>query len=359
MRLSGIYNLMAERRIIAFDVMRIIAIFAVIWLHYASQRFYISFPSIEWEIRNFYDAMVRWGVPIFVMISGALFLDSKKKLSIRKLYTKNILRIVCAFLFWSSIYLLYNILTGNQQILTPGVVISDVVKGPFHFWFLKMLLGLYIVAPILKIIANNKKVEEYFLLIALITAFVLPWFFKFLGIININFSHLLNGFYEKMNIKIASGYTGYFILGHYLNNKTFSSSIRKIIYLFGLISLICVIVFTHFKSFHNNRADEFFYNNLSLFTFAEAIAVFTFIYYRFKNYNSRYSPLIIKISNITFGVYLIHIFIRQFFQDSLGIDSYTLGVGLGVPVLSVITFTFSLVIAWCITKIPYASRFII
>ena len=339
--------------------MRIIAIFAVIWLHYSSQRFYTSFPSTEWEIRNIYDSMVRWSVPVFVMISGALFLDSNKKLSIRKLYTKNILRITCAFLFWSSIYLLYDILITNRQNVTLGGGLVVWIKGPFHLWFLKMLLGLYIIAPILKIIASNKKIEEYFLLLALITAFVLPWLFKILDCLNTNIYHLLNGFYEKMDIKIAWGYCGYFMLGHYLRNNSFNSSIRKTIYFLGLISWICVIVFTHYKSFHNNRADVFFYNNLSPFTLAEAIAIFTFINHKFNKLNLKYTPLIIKISNLTFGVYLVHIIFRKIFQDSFGIDSHTLGVGFGVPFLSIITFTCSLVLTWAVNKIPYINRFII
>lgn len=347
-----------SQRIIAFDVMRIISIFAVILLHYSSQRFYISFPSPEWEIRNVYDAMVRWGVPVFVMISGALFLDSNKKLSIKRLYTKNILRITCAFLFWSLIYLLYDILATNRQV-TLGGAISSVVKGPFHLWFLKMLLGLYIMAPILKMIANNKLIEKYFLLLALITVFILPWFFKLVGFFNTNIYHLLFGFYEKMDIKIALGFTGFFMLGHYLKNKSFNPFIRKTIYILGLTSWICVIILTHFKSFHSNYADTFFYNDLSLFTLIEATAVYIFITHKFKNYKSKYSPSIIKISNLTFGVYLIHILIRQFFQNSLGIDSLTMGVGLGVPLLSIITFIFSLALAWGINKIPYANRFII
>lgn len=352
-------NKVESQRIIAFDVMRIIAIFAVIWLHFSCQRFYISFPSAEWEIRNVYDSMVRWGVPVFVMISGALFLDSKKKLSIKKLYTKNILRIICAFLFWSSIYMLYDFLTTNRQI-TFGGVISIVVKGPFHLWFLKMLLGLYIVAPILKLIANNKRIEIYFLLLALITTFLLPWFFKLLGFLNINLSHLLNDFYEKMDTKIALGYTGYFMLGHYLKNKTIHSPTRTIIYILGFSSLICVILLTYIKSIHSNCADTFFYNNLSLFTLAEAIAIFTFINHKFYNYKSKYSPIIVKISNLTFGVYLTHILILKIFQNSFGIDSYTIGgVYIGVPILSILTFTVSMVLTWAFNKIPYANKYIV
>ena len=47
------------------------------------------------------------------MISGALFLRNSKKLDIKKLYSKNILRIVVVFLFWS---LVYGILYGKIKI---------------------------------------------------------------------------------------------------------------------------------------------------------------------------------------------------------------------------------------------------
>lgn len=195
--------------------------------------------------------------------------------------------------------------------------------------------------------------------LALITTFLLPWFFKLLDFVNINLSHLLNNFYEKIDVKIAMGYTGYFMLGHYLKNKTFNSSTRTIIYILGLISLICVVVFTHFISFHYNHADIFFYDNLSILTLAEAIAIFTLINHKFKNYKSKYSPIIVKVSNLTFGVYLIHILIINIFHDSFGIDSCIGRVSWGIPVLSIITFSFSLILTWFLNKIPYASRFIL
>lgn len=73
------------KRILYLDILRIMAIIAVVMLHVSAQRFYVSFPSYEWEIRMFFNSMVRWGVPIFVMISGALFLDPQKKISLAKL----------------------------------------------------------------------------------------------------------------------------------------------------------------------------------------------------------------------------------------------------------------------------------
>ena len=98
---------MKEQRIVYFDYLRIIAIFAVVVLHFAAQNWdNIDVSSFEWQVFNLYDAVAAWGVPVFVMISGALFLG--KELTLKKLYGKYILRIVTAFFFWSVLYALWS-----------------------------------------------------------------------------------------------------------------------------------------------------------------------------------------------------------------------------------------------------------
>ena len=100
---EGMERHMPMQRIIYFDVLRIVAVFAVVVLHVCSRRFIVAFPSTEWEVLNVYDSLTRWGVPVFVMISGALFLDEKKDFSIKRLYRKNVVRIICAFVCWSFV----------------------------------------------------------------------------------------------------------------------------------------------------------------------------------------------------------------------------------------------------------------
>ena len=63
------------KRIISFDVMRTIAVFAVVFEHIAGQNFFFSFPSFEWEVRNIYISLGRGFFSLFLMISGALFLS--------------------------------------------------------------------------------------------------------------------------------------------------------------------------------------------------------------------------------------------------------------------------------------------
>ena len=75
-----------KQRVIYLDYLRIAATFCVVVLHISGQNWYTtSVNSFEWNVLNFYDSIVRWVVPIFVMISGALFLDNEKELSVNKL----------------------------------------------------------------------------------------------------------------------------------------------------------------------------------------------------------------------------------------------------------------------------------
>ena len=94
-----------KNRLIYMDILRIIACFSVVMLHTAAQFWYtLPIDQLEWKIANSYDAVFRFGVPIFVMISGALFLNKEKVINIKKLYRHNILRLACVYIIWSCIY---------------------------------------------------------------------------------------------------------------------------------------------------------------------------------------------------------------------------------------------------------------
>ena len=63
------------QRIAYFDVLRILATFAVIVLHLSAQHWAdTDVYSRAWQAFNLYDSAVRWAVPVFVMISGSVSL---------------------------------------------------------------------------------------------------------------------------------------------------------------------------------------------------------------------------------------------------------------------------------------------
>ena len=132
----------AQTRIVYFDYLRLFAMFAVMVLHVAAQNWYLTpVDTFEWQTFNVFDSLMRWGVPVFVMISGALFLG--KEHQIKKIFKKNILRLVVALFFWSIIYALWQRFVTNEITSSEDFLIA-VVNGHAHLWFIYMIIGLYI-----------------------------------------------------------------------------------------------------------------------------------------------------------------------------------------------------------------------
>jgi surface polysaccharide O-acyltransferase-like enzyme len=96
---------MKAQRLIYADLLRVIATFVIVILHVSGSSWHnVPVSGFEWKVFNFYDSMARFSVPVFVMISGMFLLDNKKSLTLKKLYSKNILRIVTSFIFWYCYY---------------------------------------------------------------------------------------------------------------------------------------------------------------------------------------------------------------------------------------------------------------
>ena len=149
-----------------FDYLRVLATFAVVILHTAAQNWYAAdINGWDWKVFNFYNGIERWCVPIFVMISGALFLD--KDIPVKTIYTKYILRLFIAFTVWSGFYMLFE----------EGIVdtlLRQLLGGHYHMWFIPMIIGLYMCIPLMKCIVKEECNMKYFLLLAFGFAVLLP-----------------------------------------------------------------------------------------------------------------------------------------------------------------------------------------
>ena len=101
-----------SNRIAFLDYLRVCSIFFVIMIHVATQNLWaMDVNSFAWQTFNFYDCLSRWCVPVFVMISGALFLT--KTITISQIYKKYILRLLISF-FCLEYLLLF---IGSQTVI--------------------------------------------------------------------------------------------------------------------------------------------------------------------------------------------------------------------------------------------------
>ena len=135
---------MNRQRVCCFDLLRVISIFFVIVIHVTS----VGLRACDtmtgaWMANALINSISRWSVPVFFMVSGALFLDPNKQLSIKKLYTKNILRIAICIVVWGFFYsildqYLYGTLSAKSVLITVYGILTG--NTGYHMWFLYTLI---------------------------------------------------------------------------------------------------------------------------------------------------------------------------------------------------------------------------
>ncbi len=70
---------MASKRFVHLDAARAAAALAIVVMHVTPLgRLDAPAGSADWRIMIAVNSLLRWAVPVFFMISGALFLDSER-----------------------------------------------------------------------------------------------------------------------------------------------------------------------------------------------------------------------------------------------------------------------------------------
>ena len=214
-----------SRRVEYFDSLRITATFFVVMIHTVYLYFNkVDVRSSDWAVFEIYDSLSRWAVPVFVMISGALFLEREK--SAKEIYRKNLVRIIIAYIAWSFIYAA--IFFVRSQNLKASL--NCFIKGRYHMWFLVMLGGLYLATPILRKIAEDKKLVRLFLALGLVFAGIIPELTSVLHMIDTSVTQRLADYlkYYTNNafIFLPMGFSCYYMLGYALNRYGISKKLE-------------------------------------------------------------------------------------------------------------------------------------
>ncbi len=352
---DGTDNKKAGRQV-HLDLLRILACFSVVMLHSAAQFWYvIPVTERDWMIANSYDSVFRFGVPIFVMISGALFLQSGKEISVKRLYTHNILRLVIIYLVWSCLYGLFDCRGFEWSVLDKGDVFREIFAGRYHLWYLPMIVGIYMLLPILKkwVNAAEKKELEYFLALFLIFQVGRS---TFLALKNNAFTNFVWGVATP---EMVCGYIGYFVLGYYIVRYGIAPKWHKWIYLGGAVSVPANIVLGNLLAIRAGEPVAAIYDSFGAFTFLIVLALFVF----FTNVMSvrKYSPKVCKLvkelSMGTLGVYLMHIMVIEALEP-YGFHSMMFAPAVCIPVYCVCVFVLCYLAAAVLRRIPFVGKYI-
>lgn len=350
------------------DYLRVFATAAVILLHIAGQNWYaVDVNGTEWVTFNFYSSIARWAVPVFVMISGVLFLN-KRDIPVKKIIFKYILRLLIAYAVWSFIYYLFAADTIPRQLVglfCPGKMDRwiAIINGHYHMWFIPMIVGIYLCIPIIKQIIKNEKVMQYYLTLSLAFWFVLPQTLtmmcdfgneKMAAIAN-----AVNNVLRSSSMAFVQNNVFFFILGYALAKKPFCRKIKIVLYILGSAGLAFTIIANWFIAVKTQVPNGAYYGNNCVNILLEVVFVFELC----KNAppirpESKMGKAVQLLSKYSFGAYLVHpLLIEQLAKH--GISSLSFLPVLAVPCLTAIVFLGSFMISALLHQIPVLKKYIV
>lgn len=319
-----------------YDIMRVLACIMIICMHAPMPN--LNANGIILSTISYFTAP---GLCLFFVISGSLLLPIKTDTT--TFLKKRLGKVIMPTLVFTILYIILNCINGEQQnILRTICSIPFSAQGHGVLWFMYTLIGLYLVAPIISKwldSASKREVELYLLLWVITLCF--PILKLFVGINEGNTGVLY----------YFSGYIGYFILGYYLKKYPESISLKKLI----IPDIIAIIAPIAFKVMHIEIDFYSMFWYLSIFVALLCTTIYVLIS---KIKIKKRGGIVELISNLSFGIYLIHIAVMRFFIWELdfiiNINNYILQWIMVVG----LTFIISCSIAYVISLLPFGDYII-
>ena len=317
------------------DILRIVAILMIVLMHSPMPN--SGAPGFMLASISYLTAP---GLVLFFMISGSLLLDNK--LTTKEFLKRRLSKILFPTLFWTLFYLLVRYVDQRPSItdaLSSMLSIPFSVQGHGVLWFMYVLVGLYLLTPILSqwLSRASKREVEFYLLLWGVTL-LYPYLSMWLQI-NDSASGVLYYF---------AGYVGYYVLGYYLKSHY---EYR----MWHIIVALTIAVFVPLTLLLSGIKFDFYSAlwYLSLPVAMMAFAIFELI----MQLPNRQMTIAGQISRLSFGIYFVHIFIMRKILWNLDVVQ-SLPWLAQIPVIVLSTFLLSLFTSWVISRFRF-SKYII
>lgn len=332
----------AFKRCYELDIIRVLACLMVVAMHspmpgeqangtFLASLSYLTAPCIG----------------LFFMVSGALLLPVNGG---GKMFINNRLRkVVLPVFFWSMFYIVCNQYRDGAMLF----VWKEILSIPFSpqgngvLWFMYTLTGLYLVAPIISRWLESASLDE-------LELYLLLWL--------VSMCYPLLELFLEINkgttgvLYYCSGFIGYFVLGYYL--RKYPDRISRSLLIPSCIIALVVPLACKLFNWKVDFYSMFWY--LSVFVLVFCVAWFKGILSYGSKWvcNERIRSFIVLFSNLSFGIYLIHIFVMRYILWNMdwlkGMKPYIAQSGTIFLLTTVISFA----LVYLISRFKYAQYII-
>ena len=338
------------------DLIRVVATVLVVIVHVSGQitNVWGDVPNGWWFIADIYGGIARICVPLFFMISGYLLLPRSESLGI--FYRKRIPKLLIPLIVWSLIYVGW-FCNEHPGTCTPSLIQDMLlVRGAYyHLWFLRALLGIYLILPALRLMVQvdgNRMILWYVVSLWLIFQTGLTLAKQFWG------------FQLGLNVPLATGFMGFFLLGHLLGPWRLSRFSILLAASIWVLATFVTILGTYLMTRDSGKFEGFFYDFTSLNVILASAAAFLLLQQVSESKflaSPKVHDFIRGLASGSFGIYLVHILVIEVLQRK--IPGFHLDTFIGNPLWSIPLVTFvvlivSIVITRVLQKVPVVERMI-
>lgn len=249
----------------------------------------------------FYNSVSRFAVPCFIMLSGAFILERPENGEYQSFYKKSFSKIGIHTLAFTGLYTAYRIVCCllQKELDELLTIVKDVVKGSpmYHMWYLYMLIGLYLLAPVCVRFKNSisECIFERVAIGFLFAATLSRWTTE-----NVRMS---------WNIGQSFEYLGYFMTGYVLRRNLAgkANNVKGLLMIAAGLALEAgtSLIEYHFQIVQGIPESKLNYQIVS--PYAPTIVLASILIFAgFSCLNIRANQIITQLSKLSFYIYLCH-----------------------------------------------------
>jgi len=360
-------------RVYWIDWLRILASYIVVFQHTTFLNFPRSYGDHNWKALYFYNCFARHCVPLFIMISGLLFLSPKKVIPLNTLYSKYIYRIFISLVFWTFYYNIINEYIVNVHRIEFHLTLEEISRCLYrlvlghnsgHLWYLYFCIGLYMATPLYKCITEKREIAWYIAGLCFSISQALPTIVSILSTYTgVSFT-IINDLISRVNIEMVGSNSAYYLLGYLLNTHEIKNKIIiNASYAMGIIGQILTIIL-RFDACNRNKKEvgHYSYSN-DLNVVMIAIGTFMFFKYGLGDWiniimdNSRViKKFILTLSECSFGIYLAHMAVYDILLRFFNFKPITFDPMYWMPIYATILFFTTATVIYFLRLIPFFKK---
>jgi len=345
------------------DKLRVAAACAVIMLHTVTGVTDVA-DMEKYPLENTVFLIIRdwitWCVPVFIVISGYLFLNPAKTITMKEMLLKYCRRILLAlFLFGVPFACMEQIMSSRSfklQMVGKGFLMVCKGQSWSHMWYLYMILLLYLITPLLKWVFRRTTVYVPYTMLAVlgVGSSVLPFLKRLLA-------------WEWLPVLPDEGiYLFYYICGYLFARRDVAgrsasgwlpaekrSREKKL----GAAMIMCLLIVMACSRFMGNYRILMAYNYP--FYVVLSLLIVWIAWRSEETSKQKNTTRWKKLGGLCFAVYLIHPVFLNIVYKLFRISLLDYPIWISLPVIYLSVAGMSLLTAWILCKIPLLKKYVL